>query len=79
MESKTTPRIHIFRGTNRKFVVVGLQKGCRKPTVLTSHTSYRRAGEKAGRTFAGGAYKRIWINMIADYYDPVTLMQVVRP
>lgn len=71
--------IHIYRGTNRQFLVVGIQKGCRKTIRISSHRSYQKAAERAGRTFSFGQYRKIWVNMTADYYDPVTLMAVRRP
>lgn len=78
-DSKTTPLVHICVGTNRKFVVCGVYKGCRKTKIISSHRSYRRAGERAGRAFTFGTFKRIWVNMIADYYDAITLMTLDRP
>jgi len=72
----TTPYIHINRGTNRQFVVSGIHKGCRKPFIVSKHRNYQAAAERAARTFTVGNFKRLWVNMAADYYDPVTLMTV---
>jgi hypothetical protein len=60
-------------------VVAGIKNGCRKTVLISSHRSYRKAAERAGRSFSFGQFRKLWVNMTADYYDPVTLMTVQRP
>lgn len=73
-------RLHINRGVNRRYWLQTRERGCRRWIPSPFRRSYAAALRdlisviNAGRTF-----KRARILMAADYYDPISLLDMVKP
>jgi hypothetical protein len=70
--------IHINRGTNRTYIAQSRPYGFRKWRTLKESKSSRVAARTAALAVNAGA-KRGRVLFCSDYYDPVVLIEMVRP
>jgi predicted nucleic acid-binding Zn finger protein len=70
-------RIHVCTGTNKRYLVRVRYVGCRNYIVKSRHREIEPAVRALGRVFATGKYKRGDVVMVADYYGPLQLVEMV--
>ena len=73
--------VHICRGTNRRYQARVRLRGHRKYWLVGQpQRSQRKAARLLMSAFVEGPfYKRGDILLLADYYEPVSIFEVVRP
>jgi len=71
--------IHINRPSSTRFIAAVRKDGCRNYQNVTKPL---KRSDKAiiamSKVFAEGNYKRGIVFMIADYYDPVLIAEIIR-
>ena len=74
----TTP-VHINRGVGRRYAARVRLPGAKKWTVLPGFTKgYDAAFNKLAKAFVNQKWKRGQVIMLADYYDPIALVEMRR-
>lgn len=73
------PPIHINSPSSTRFVCRVRMRGCRRWRVLPGNSKQLpRAINRLARVFASGKYKRGEVLVTADYYEPTTIMEMVK-
>lgn len=70
--------LSICRGNNSRYLARSRNKGFQSWRVISKHRTYRAAIAAAGRAFTDRALYRADVILVADYYPPVQLMEMVR-
>ncbi len=68
----------LCHGQNLLYIARVRDYGLRDWTVKSKHRSYRRAVAAAGKALIEGGHKKADVLLIADYYDPIQLIEMVR-
>ena len=72
--------VHICRGTNRKYRGMVRAVGCRNWIPAGPwRVNKKRAFNDAANKFMDYNYKRAAVWFIADYYDPISVVEMVKP
>lgn len=71
--------IHISRGVNVKYIARVRLPGHRKWSIIGAWTKSRDAAFKSlAKHFVSTQWKRGEVLMIADYYDPIVIVEMTR-
>ena len=71
--------VHINRPSSTRFIARVRWPGCRKYTLLGKPTkSYPAAVARMAKAFASGSYKRGDVLVVADWYEPQQMCELVR-
>lgn len=68
--------VHINRPSSTRFVAVARPKGHRNWTTLQGSRSQQKAMAALSRALRGDYYWRGAILLVADYYDPVSILEM---
>ena len=79
MTSEEHLQIHVCRGTRRRYVAQVRQMGCRRWHTVGEYRSRSEAFVVAAEKLNSTGWKRGRVLLTADYYDPVVVMEAVKP
>ena len=70
--------VHINRPSSQRYVARVRRSGCRRFKVISrNHKSYPAAVRSMVKAFMSDNYKRGQVIVVADYYDPVVVCELV--